>query len=189
VEGRGHRAVRADGWTKSAAVKYSENTAKAAKENRMPEKGKPRGRSYQPGESGNPGGRPLGARNKDKGMLADLMKEYLEESQVIEVGKGKNKHSTLLTRKELFIRAVFNETIKGNVAAQRLVFNYVDGLPTLNIALEGRLVNLGYDLELSAEDEEWYGELLSQFFIEPEALRKPKTREGGANARRKKGKD
>jgi len=150
----------------------------------IPEEGKPRGRPWPPGTSGNPAGRPKKGRT-----YTDMIREYLDGSQEIEVGKGKRMHTVLVKRKEMFIRSMFQEVIKGNVAAQRLFMNYLDGLPQLNVSVEGRLVNLSYDMELSAEDEEWYGELLSQFFIEPEALRKPKTKAGEANARRRKGKD
>lgn len=147
------------------------------------------GRDWKSGESGNLKGRPVGSKNKDKGVVADLLREYLEESQEIEVGKGRQKRTILLKRKEMFVRALFQATIKGNVAAMRLLMNYSDGLPPLSVSVEGRLVNLSYDMELSPEDEEWYGELLSQFFMEPEALRKPKAKTGEANARRRKGKD
>ena len=147
------------------------------------------GRDWKPGESGNPKGRPEGSKNKDKGIVADLLREYLEESQEFEMGKGRQKRTILVKRKEMFVRALFQATMKGNVAAMRLLMNYTDGLPPLSVSVEGRLVNLNYDMELSAEDEEWYGELLSQFFMEPEALRKPKTGTGEKSARRRKGKD
>ncbi len=87
---------------------------------------KGRGRQWKPGESGNPKGRPKGSLNKDKSILADLARKYLDEPQEIELGKGKNKRTVLLDRKRMFIRAVFQAAIKGSVPAQQLLMNYIE---------------------------------------------------------------
>ena len=65
-------------------------------------------RDWKSGENGNPKGRPKGEK-----AMTDLAREYLNGSQEIVVGKGKQKHTVLLKRKEMFVRAVFQAAIKG----------------------------------------------------------------------------
>ena len=103
--------------------------------------------------------------------MTDLLRQYLDDVEKIETGKGARKHVVLLKRKELLIRAMFQSAAKGAVAGQRLLMAYLDGLPTPNIGVEGRLVDLTYDMELSPEDEAHYEMLLSQFFVDPAEMR------------------
>lgn len=103
--------------------------------------------------------------------MTDLLRKYLEAAERIEVGRGKNRHTVLIPRKELLIRSLVTVAAKGSVAGLRLALAYLDGLPTVNIGIEGRLVDLGYDLEQSPEDEAHYAELLGQFFLDPAVLK------------------
>ena len=85
---------------------------------------------WQPGTSGNPKGAPI------KGLpLTELMKKYLDEDELsIDPDTGKQ---IKIARKELFLRAVFQGALAGDHAKQKLIWNYIDGLPKLPIAFEG----------------------------------------------------
>jgi hypothetical protein len=109
--------------------------------------------------SGNPHGRPHKGES-----LTDLFREFLRGTEQIEIGKGKDKRVEQVTRREMFMRAVFKTAVRGNVAAQRLVWNYMDGLPPWNIGIEGKLVSLNVDMELSPEEQGAYDALLGQLF-------------------------
>lgn len=70
--------------------------------------------AWKPGESGNPNGRPK------KGLtLTDIAKEILEE----ELPNG-------VTRKEALMRQVAKLAYDGNETMIKLLWNYIDGMPT-----------------------------------------------------------
>ncbi|MBA7477180.1 hypothetical protein ES707_12582 [subsurface metagenome] len=119
------------------------------------------------GQSGNRGGRP-----KRGETITDLLRQYLNDCERIERGKGARKQTVLMRRKDLLIRAMVQAAVKGSVSGQRLLMAYLDGLPKPGGVGEGRLIDLAYDLaERTPEDEAHYEMLLSQFFIEPVEMR------------------
>ena len=75
---------------------------------------------WKPGQSGNPSGRP-----KKGTALAEVLREYLNEE--VDTPNGK------LLRSSAFIRAVYAKAIKGGDAAQRLIMQYIDGMPVQTI--------------------------------------------------------
>lgn len=80
------------------------------------------GRPFPKGVSGNPHGRPK------KGMtLTDIAKEILEE----QLPDGK-------TRKELLMRKVAQLAYDGNETMIKMIWNYVDGMPTQRTELTGK---------------------------------------------------
>lgn len=103
---------------------------------------------FKPGQSGNP----RGARKKGE-SIAELMRKYLAEPVEIETGEGDARTKTMLERRELFVRAVFRKAMAGSDAAQKLVWNYMDGLPEANVNLGGSLFSGVADIELDAETE------------------------------------
>ena len=74
----------------------------------------------KPGETHNPNGRP-----KKGTAIADCMREYLAGEIDTEGGK--------ITRQQALVKAIFQKAMKGGDAAQRLMMNYVDGMPIQTI--------------------------------------------------------
>ena len=73
---------------------------------------------WQPGQSGNPAGR---AKKGD--TLAEAMRDVLAQEHTLSDGsKG--------TGKKILAEAIWRTAVAGNPAAQRLVWNYLDGMPT-----------------------------------------------------------
>lgn len=75
---------------------------------------------WKKGQSGNPAGRPPKAV-----CLTDTMRSYLDGT--IDTGGGQ------ITRAEALVRAVYGCAMKGDVAAQKLMMNYVDGCPVQKV--------------------------------------------------------
>jgi len=72
---------------------------------------------WEPGQSGNPVGRP-----KKEFSLTAGMKEYLAEKD-----PEKKKQ-----RKDILIEKTFQMAQKGDIAAIKLLWNYLDGMPAGN---------------------------------------------------------
>lgn len=78
---------------------------------------------FQPGESGNPAGRPVGAKN-----FTTKVREALEK-----IADGKD-----YTYEEAFIKSLMKKAIvDGDASTQRLIWNYLDGLPKQEVQLSG----------------------------------------------------
>lgn len=76
--------------------------------------------TWKPGQSGNPAGRPPKAV-----CLTDTMRAYLDGTIDTQGGQ--------ITRAEALVRAVYGNAMKGDVAAQKLMINYIDGMPVQKI--------------------------------------------------------
>lgn len=84
---------------------------------------------YKPGQSGNPKGRPKGARN----LKTEFNEEMNERVEIIENGKKRKP-----TKRRIVVKATINKAGKGNVSAQRTVFEMdlkLNGIPEDKIAL------------------------------------------------------
>jgi hypothetical protein len=69
----------------------------------------------KPGETRNPNGRP-----KKGESITEIAKKFLED-----IPEGQNK-----TYKQLFFEKVYKKAVvEGDIAALKLVWNYVDGMP------------------------------------------------------------
>lgn len=86
--------------------------------------------TFGPGNCANPHGRP-----RTGTAISDLMREYLDGEFETEAGK--------LKRKEAFVRAVFKQAMQGSTAAQRMVWDHLDGMPRQKV--EQLLGSLGDD--------------------------------------------
>jgi len=98
----------------------------------------PRATRFRKGESGNPRGRPKGARNLAT-EFADALKG---EITVVENGRRK-----VMTRQKALIKGLVNDALKGDPRARGLVLQLVSGFE-MNGALTPS------DLELSKSDQQ-----------------------------------
>lgn len=74
---------------------------------------------FQPGESGNPAGRPKGSRN-----LSTLLREMLEEEIPVDLGNGQKANKKF---KEVIIRKLLKNAADGRDKAIATIFDRVDG--------------------------------------------------------------
>ena len=83
---------------------------------------------FQPGQSGNPAGKPPGAKN-----FTTKVREALEK-----IAEGKD-----YTYEEAFIKSILkNAIVDGKEQTQRLIWNYLDGLPQqkMDITTQGEKI-------------------------------------------------
>lgn len=73
---------------------------------------------FQPGESGNPAGRPKGSRN-----LSTILREMLSEEVEIEI-EGKKEKCEF---QEAIVKQLLRKANKGNLRAIQEIFDRVDG--------------------------------------------------------------
>jgi len=76
---------------------------------------------FKKGQSGNPGGRPLG-----RSSLADRLRYYLEMTQ----GELNRLDTKRLISKDIFVLKTIQDAMKGDAQARRIIWDRVDGLPT-----------------------------------------------------------
>jgi hypothetical protein len=81
---------------------------------------------FQPGQSGNPKGRP-----KKEQSLTNIMREMLDEIRETP-GDDKSKKIEL---KILLVRKMIDMALEGDMTAMRHVFQYIDGMPLQKIEL------------------------------------------------------
>ena len=72
---------------------------------------------FQPGQSGNPGGRP-----KKGGTLTDALREYADETDVEFKG-------AMISRKKALAQKVWQLALNGDLAALKYIYDRIDGLP------------------------------------------------------------
>ena len=88
-----------------------------------------RGKPWKSGQSGNPHGRP-----KKGETLTELMNQLLDKEKVnVESKNGRKKK---ISAREAIVRSVIQLAIKGDQAAQKLVWSYSDGMPREKISME-----------------------------------------------------
>lgn len=74
--------------------------------------------SFKRGQSGNPHGRP-----KKEQAISEFLRDFLNKKVTNE------RTGEKITRKELFVRRIFDSAMRGDTSAARLIWNYVDGPP------------------------------------------------------------
>ena len=99
--------------------------------------------SWKKGQIPNPTGRPP----KDQ-SLTELMREYLYN-----IPKGQKK-----PYKEMFIEKTLLMAMKGDIAALKLIWNYLDGMPKQSINTEISLNN-----EIDKEKQAKFSKVLEDF--------------------------
>ncbi len=110
----------------------------------------PKASQYKPGQSGNPKGRPKGARN----LLKLISKHAARKVTVIEGGVEKK-----MPRIDVVISALFNKASKGDVSAARLLTNLILAASQL----PGEDYQSGYsdeDLKVILEEANWQAQLV-----------------------------
>ena len=107
----------------------------------------PKQSQFRPGQSGNPKGRPKGARS-----LFALLREDLQRK----VQLGENGKVTTVTRAEAVVRRVVADTLGGKASQTRLLFSLLETLEAQDAAVPE-------DRSLSKADAELIGNLLKGF--------------------------
>jgi len=77
----------------------------------------PKQTQFKPGQSGNPKGRPAGAKNQ-----RTIVEKVAKELHWVEVSDGRKQYSTL----ELVLASLRNLALQGNVKASRRYHHYFD---------------------------------------------------------------
>jgi uncharacterized protein DUF5681 len=80
----------------------------------------PKRHRFRPGQSGNPGGRPKGART----LQSDLVAELRELVLVRENGRKRK-----LTKQRAVVRALVDAALKGDVRATNALFSFCSKIP------------------------------------------------------------
>lgn len=107
--------------------------------------------AWKKGQSGNPNGRP-----KKGQTLTDLANEYLNGTEPGEK----------VTRKEQFVRSVAVMAKKGDMAAIRLIWNYIDGMPVQKTEIDGQIRTRDFE-DLSDEElQELFNEKIRKLIKE-----------------------
>jgi Family of unknown function (DUF5681) len=109
----------------------------------------PRACQFQPGQSGNPRGRPKGSRSVGA-ILRDILKQKVAVTE-----NGKTRHLAAL---EVMLRRLVNDAMRSDAKAMKLLLALVDRYAETTEAK----VQLG---ELLAEDQA----ILEQYLLEPKA--------------------
>lgn len=106
----------------------------------MPRKG-PTPASFKKGQSGNPNGRP-----KKEFSLTESMREYLSTKDP----------ETKLTRREMLINSTMTHALKGDATSQKLIWNYLEGMPQQKVDLTtlGEKLNQKIEFELVDKPKE-----------------------------------
>ena len=81
-------------------------------------KNPPKDTQFKPGQSGNPKGRPKGARN----LKTDLMEELGEKIVVTENGQQRT-----ISKQQALVKAMMAKGMKGDTAAGKAIFNLALG--------------------------------------------------------------
>lgn len=98
--------------------------------------------AWKKGQSGNPKGAP----QKDE-SITFLMNKFLESCP-----EGQEK-----TYKQIFVEKAYAKAVKdGDVTAQKMIWNYIDGLPQgfLDLTSKGQKISLTQMFDTTSEDEE-----------------------------------
>jgi len=96
--------------------------------NNPPEEGK-KDTKFQPGESGNPSGRPKGAKNKKLSLAEKLASKLMEEG-------AEDSRGNKLTYADAIVMVIAREAANGRRWAVELVMNYIDGRPVAKHEVE-----------------------------------------------------
>jgi len=102
----------------------------------------PKHTQWKPGQSGNPNGRPKKIKDFDK--LIDI--ELSKELRITEGG-----HQVTLTKREVIIKTLINDALKGDLRAMKMVLPFI----VQHHAVEGFVPN--------AADQEALNQLIKQF--------------------------
>ena len=81
-----------------------------------------------PGNTGNPNGRPTGSLSLVHHLRAELKKQVIEKTST-----GTETHEEKVLRAVRLIRKILTQAEKGDRHSQKLIMNYIDGLPKANL--------------------------------------------------------
>lgn len=114
----------------------------------------PKHSRFKPGQSGNPGGRPRGAKNKKSALNEERLKTIiLEEAyRMIKVNDGPNQVSVPMA--QAVVRSLAHNAVKGNTTAQRLFAEMLASTEAANAKMMQELFESAIDYK-----QNWNAEL------------------------------
>lgn len=99
----------------------------------------PKHTRFQPGQSGNPKGRPKGAKN----LRTDLQEELAERVSVTEGGQ-----QLVITKQRAMLKSLLARSIKGDTAAARALINLIVGIEQADAERSAVVTTTAEDLEI-----------------------------------------
>lgn len=118
----------------------------------------PQDTRFQPGQSGNPSGRPKGSKNKRSFHPLQGTTIYEMQKQIVDVGLEEIKvvqdgHAVSMTKMDAVMAQLYNKAMNGHTAAARLVLQYNhDSLESLG---EGAVKMHEMTLKDREKEREW----------------------------------
>lgn len=108
---------------------------------------------FSPGQSGNPRGRPKGARNKSPALNEERLKSIIltEAYRTIKINDGKRQVSVPMA--QAIIRSLAVNAVKGQHRSQRLFSELLSATERENKALHDEWLNTALDYKKRWEDE------------------------------------
>lgn len=108
---------------------------------------------FKPGQSGNPKGRPRGAKNKRRGLAEDRMKDIIHNEAYRGITVRDGHRNVTLPIAQAVMRSIAVNAARGQHRAQRLFATLLASVENANRAQHNRLLDGAIDYKVQWEQE------------------------------------